>query len=73
MNDLVNCLQIISRNSFAVIENESLFITISRQEKGKSTSVLKEKKTHGFSSCIVINICPLQILSMKKAWEYRGN
>ena len=34
---------------------------------------LKEKKTHGFSSCIVINICPLQILSMKKAWEYRGN
>ena len=34
---------------------------------------LKEKKTHGFSSCIVINICPLQILTMKKAWEYRGN
>ena len=39
----------------------------------RSDDLLKEKKTHGFTSCIVINICPLQILSMKKAWEYRGN
>ena len=34
---------------------------------------LKAKKTHGFNSCIVISVYPLDILSIKKATEYRNN
>ena len=31
---------------------------------------LKAKKTHGFKSCIVISVYPLDIPSFKKATEY---
>ena len=34
---------------------------------------LKAKKTHGFNSCIVISVYSLDILSIKKATEYRNN
>ena len=34
---------------------------------------LKAKKTHGFNSCIVISVYPLDIPSIKKATEYRHN
>ena len=34
---------------------------------------LKAKKTHGFNSCIVISVYPLDILSIKKATEYCNN
>ena len=34
---------------------------------------LKEKKTHGFNSCIVISVYPLDILSIEKATEYRND
>ena len=34
---------------------------------------LKAKKTHGFNSCIVMSVYPLDILSMKKAKKYRNN
>ena len=36
-------------------------------------SGLKVKKTHGFNSCIVISVYPLDIRSIKKATEYRNN
>ena len=35
--------------------------------------MLKAKKTHGFNSCFVISVYPLDILSIKKATEYRNN
>ena len=35
--------------------------------------ILKAKKTHGFNSCIVISVYSLDILSIKKATEYRNN
>ena len=38
-----------------------------------SSAKLKAKKTHGFKSCIVISIYSLDILSIKKATEYRNN
>ena len=34
---------------------------------------LKAKKTHGFNSCFVISVYPLDILSIKKATKYRNN
>ena len=34
--------------------------------------ILKAKKTHGFSSCIVMNVYPFDILSIKKAKEHRN-
>ena len=37
------------------------------------TVFLKAKKTHGFNSCIVISVYPLDILLIKKAIEYRNN
>ena len=37
------------------------------------TRNLKAKKTHGFISCIVISVYLLDILSVKKATEYRNN
>ena len=36
-------------------------------------SSLKAKKTHGFNSCFVIGVYPLDILSIKKATKYRKN
>ena len=38
-----------------------------------SQTVLKAKKTHGFNSCIVISVYPLDIQSIKKATESRYN
>ena len=37
------------------------------------TCPLKAKKTHGFNSCIIKSVYPLDILSIKKATEYRNN
>ena len=34
--------------------------------------MLKAKKTHGFNSCIVISVYPLDIPSIKKPTEYRN-
>ena len=34
---------------------------------------LKTKKTHGFNSCIVISIYPLDVPSIEKATEYCNN
>ena len=36
-------------------------------------ATLKAKKTHGFNSCIVISVYPLDILSIEKATEYRND
>ena len=33
----------------------------------------KTKKTHGFKSCIMISVYPLDKPSIKKATEYRNN
>ena len=35
--------------------------------------LLKANKTHGFNSCIVISVYPLNILSIKKGTEYLNN
>ena len=35
--------------------------------------LLKAKKTHGFNSCIVISVYPLDIPSIKKRTEYLNN
>ena len=37
------------------------------------TPPLAFKKTHGFNSCIVISVYPLDISLIKKATEYRNN
>ena len=37
------------------------------------TIASKAKKTHGFNSCIVISVYPLDIQSIKKYTEYKYN
>ena len=39
----------------------------------ENVDLLKAKKTHGFNSCFVISVYPLDILSIKKATKYRNN
>ena len=35
--------------------------------------MLKAKKTHGFNSCVVISVYPLDKSYIKKVTEYRNN
>ena len=51
--------------SFQTLEERSLI--------GYYLAFLKVKKTHGFNSCIVISLYPLDILPIKKATQYRNN
>ena len=47
------------------------FSTQNVSTKGPLT--LKAKKTHGFNSCIVISVYPLDKSYIKKVREYRNN
>ena len=42
-------------------------------KEAKKQKNLKARKTHGFNSCFVISVYPLDILSIEKATEYRND
>ena len=54
------------RTSQSTFSNEKKSYEVLIKSKHEHSAIVKANKTHGFTSCIVINVYPLDIPSFKK-------